>query len=34
MARPVHLVGRILNRYLPQGGLLLSILLFGSYVMG
>jgi len=34
MTRPVDLVGRILNRYLPQGGLLLSILLFGSYVMG
>jgi putative peptidoglycan lipid II flippase len=30
----VDLVGRMLNRYLPQGGLLLSILLFGSYVMG
>jgi putative peptidoglycan lipid II flippase len=34
MTRPGDLVGRLLSRFLPQGGLLLSILLFGSYLFG
>lgn len=34
MTRLGDLVGRLLSRFLPQGGLLLSILLFGSYLFG
>ena len=34
MTRLRDLVGRLLSRFVPQGGVLLSILLFGSYLMG